>query len=806
MSMYNLKPHEVCPVCTCKIGFHSNRGQTNQATAVVTKGNDGSKSVLPQWGTGEYKTVKPFIEKFERVLTGDLVNKSHWPRLLLKATPNNHDGYWVNKYIVEENKSWEDAKKLFAEHFESYSYKHGLIKEYQRIKQFNGETAQRFTDRFFQCVEQLGYKDEDPLVIQHYLSALLSETSANLLRHLESAALASGEPVTYTSLKKVSDIVLRLEAIELNYGVKSLSISHRNNGNHNSGSSNTHSNFNNNSGASDKTSTKRCQYHPGSSSHTTAECSQNPNKRDTSQSNGGNTPSVAHTNKKQRWPSSQKRCYLCHDLNHLADTCPKRSGVHSHNAERSGNIPSGATNMAGTRPVTINGSSVSAPSSSSTSASTSTSTSASSSSSASSLTSSRPTATNRSAVLTDTHDTVDRTLPEQVFSFDHHRTIMIAVNGCIYNTNIDTGASISFIDTALATKLGLSITTPTTPGHVLLAHAGTSIPRVGTVMVNSTVFFPGTDKPSVQLEYKFELMPLYSKDADYHFTIGKDLIYRFFPDALPHNYYLPTTDDSDQQQLRSATLRVETSQTGDPSLDQPSVVTVETATELESQFKVERTKLLDTLAPLLAVNSSLTGFCNVPESMVTLSIKAEYESKLYRRQYPVAQSLIEPITKIIDRWFHEGKTMDAPPGCKYNNPITPALKRDDNGNVIGVRPCLDVRALNEALMVGDRFIIPHIRESLESSAGNGIFSEFDLAEAYLQMLLHPDSRPYTAFTWGRRQYMFVGCPYGLTLLTSHFQRIMTRIFSDLPFCSPYVDNIPFASKDWDTIQHTLELL
>src|ERR1700733_13903061 len=83
-------------------------------------------------------------------------------------------------------------------------------------------------------------------------------------------------------------------------------------------------------------------------------------------------------------------------------------------------------------------------------------------------------------------------------------------------------------------------------------------------------------------------------------------------------------------------------------------------------------------------------------------------------------------------------------------------------------------------------------------AGNAIFSELDLQEAYLQFPSHPDSRPLTAFTWEGQQYMFVGCPFGLTLLTSHFQRIMSRIFHDLPFCSPYVDNILFASKDWET--------
>ena len=35
---------------------------------------------------------------------------------------------------------------------------------------------------------------------------------------------------------------------------------------------------------------------------------------------------------------------------------------------------------------------------------------------------------------------------------------------------------------------------------------------------------------------------------------------------------------------------------------------------------------------------------------------------------------------------------------------------------------------------------------------------------------------------------------------------MSRIFSDLPFCYPYVDNLPFASKDWNTHSHYATLI
>ena len=129
ISEYKLRPAEQCPVCSHKVGFHTRQAIVAASSfSSIKKGNDGSKSVLPQWGTAEWKVVKPFIERFERVLIGDLVDESHWPRLLLKSTPNNNDGYWVKKYIVDTNKTWSEAKQLFADHFDSFAYKINLHK------------------------------------------------------------------------------------------------------------------------------------------------------------------------------------------------------------------------------------------------------------------------------------------------------------------------------------------------------------------------------------------------------------------------------------------------------------------------------------------------------------------------------------------------------------------------------------------------------------------------------------------------------------------------------------------------------
>ena len=89
------------------------------------------------------------------------------------------------------------------------------------------------------------------------------------------------------------------------------------------------------------------------------------------------------------------------------------------------------------------------------------------------------------------------------------------------------------------------------------------------------------------------------------------------------------------------------------------------------------------------------------------------------------------------------------------------------------------------------------RDILDSFAGNSIFGELDLSEAYLQFPLSVDSRPYTAFTWGKVQYMFIGAPFGLSQLPSHFQRVMNMMFRDLSFVLPFLDNLPFGSKTWN---------
>jgi transposase InsO family protein len=318
-------------------------------------------------------------------------------------------------------------------------------------------------------------------------------------------------------------------------------------------------------------------------------------------------------------------------------------------------------------------------------------------------------------------------------------------------------------------------------------------------------------------------MPLSSHQ--YQFIVGMDLLRVLFPQHIP-TALLP----ADESVLSSATsmtapvsslihtpiprapvsaeMSAQLQHTIDelagqgytPSDEEPVRVKSSTPIELEGTYASHRSRILQlpSVAAALASNEAIDSVCSLPESMLKLKLDPAKgtSQQLYVRQYPLSQRAIEAARPVVERWLAANKIVRAPPGCPYNNPLTVAPKKDDNGQLTGFRVCLDTRRLNLALVDNDHFEIPLIRNVLDSLQGCSIFGEFDLAEAYLQFPLHEESQQYTAFTWGTEQYMFTCCPFGLSVMPSHFQRIMSYVFRDLPFTFPYFDNIPFGSRSW----------
>ena len=114
--------------------------------------------------------------------------------------------------------------------------------------------------------------------------------------------------------------------------------------------------------------------------------------------------------------------------------------------------------------------------------------------------------------------------------------------------------------------------------------------------------------------------------------------------------------------------------------------------------------------------------------------------------------------------------------------------------------------INKYIIEDDKFTIPFIPDVLAAFKGGKIFGEFDLSEAYFQFKVASESQPYLAFSWNGEQYMFAAAPYGIKHMPSLFQRFISRLFHDMPFVYPYIDNLPFASRTWQEHEHHARMI
>ena len=737
---------------------------------------------------------RTLFKQLENVLENNDIDPLKWTRSFrILMSENTQSVEWINKHIIDPNLPWKQACNLFSIHFQSADLTFTLKREFDALKQIKGQTVQAYADKFCDYVVQLNEPDNGSTIYKF---------TSNLLPYIHRAYLfrvddrTDADPnFSISSLDQVVKICIKLDVINRTVNEA----------------------FHSSSSVADKIEEKKssklhCKEHPNASNHSYENCNKNPKNKgkvvpNSTSSGAGNTKSgeggpnggpAFHTKAASAGGMDTTRiCFNCGDPNHIAPTCNK---PHDPNSRFRPKKPVGVVS------------------------------------------------------------TLDITLPESVIicSVDHPSPdkklpIFLTCNGRTYSTLVDTGATISIVDSVVASELGFKVN----PLSGTLSLPDSLTTRIGkTDRVELIASFPGSEIAPKVIRYAFEVMNL--RSTNYKFILGNDLLGAIFPYSIPRNYTpvdhnpvpagtvmsvapLPLPDNAEASLLEmipnerllvstinlisediSPTTLVSSQLLGIPTVpwsvdpitnlptpfpppslsdseDLPARLELSTADSVKAEYESKRQALAadPELIRALAANDAITGFCSLPDSFLRLEVASEKRVNLYRSQYNIAHSLKLKADPIIDRWLASGKIVKVPTLCRYNNPITIAPKKDANGDYTDVRVCLDTRVLNENLDCGDNFQLPYIRTALEIFSGCSIFGEFDLADAYLQFKLSEESRPYTAFQWNGQQYMFVGCPFGINLLPSFFQRIMADLFHDLPFTFPYLDNLPIASRTWE---------
>ena len=98
------------------------------------------------------------------------------------------------------------------------------------------------------------------------------------------------------------------------------------------------------------------------------------------------------------------------------------------------------------------------------------------------------------------------------------------------------------------------------------------------------------------------------------------------------------------------------------------------------------------------------------------------------------------------------------------------------------------KTLNKQLNV-DQYPLPKIEDILSSLSGGVVFTVLDLSDAYTQLELVEESKPYVTINTHKGLFRFNRLVYGIASAPSIFQQTMDKILSGLEGVKCYLDDI-----------------
>ena len=125
----------------------------------------------------------------------------------------------------------------------------------------------------------------------------------------------------------------------------------------------------------------------------------------------------------------------------------------------------------------------------------------------------------------------------------------------------------------------------------------------------------------------------------------------------------------------------------------------------------------------------------------------------------------------------------------YGTPVVPIRKKPSSGNSSSIRVCGDYSVTVNPQLETHRHPMPQ-PEDLMRKLGRGYgFTKIDLADAYNQITLAPESQRRLALSTHRGVLLQKRLPFGISSAPGYFQQIMDQLTQDLPGVAVYLDDI-----------------
>ena len=168
---------------------------------------------------------------------------------------------------------------------------------------------------------------------------------------------------------------------------------------------------------------------------------------------------------------------------------------------------------------------------------------------------------------------------------------------------------------------------------------------------------------------------------------------------------------------------------------------------------------------------------------------------IFHRYRPVPFSIEDDLNQAYDAGIAKGIWKPAKFN-DYGTPVVPVRKPTLPGQSKGkLRVCGDYSVSINQQLVAHRQPLPLPEDLMRKLGGSHYFTKVDLADAYNQIQLGPESQKRLALSTHRGVLLQMRLPYGITSAPGYFQEIMSQLTSDLPGVAIYLDDILVISKD-----------
>ena len=192
---------------------------------------------------------------------------------------------------------------------------------------------------------------------------------------------------------------------------------------------------------------------------------------------------------------------------------------------------------------------------------------------------------------------------------------------------------------------------------------------------------------------------------------------------------------------------------------------------------------------------------------VELEIEFKSESKpTFMKSRPVPFAIQDNLARAYDAGIARG-VWTPTQFNDWGTPVVPIRKPplpgDDKPRL---RVCGDYSVTVNPQLAVHRHPLPLPEELMRKLGGGYGFTKIDLADAYNQVQLGPESRKRLALSTHRGVLLQNVLPFGISSAPGYFQKIMDDLTSDLPGVAVYLDDILVSGKDAKDHYHNLQRL